>query len=80
MAHRRGAHGVRDGCHYYYDINALSNFVADAENVVGFDPWETLVDYLEARSRPGTRRPGATEKSAASAPSASSASFPQVSV
>ena len=23
----------------YYDINALSNFVADAANVVGFDGW-----------------------------------------
>jgi glutathione synthase/RimK-type ligase-like ATP-grasp enzyme len=39
----------RDGKHYFYDINALSNFVADAPNVVGFDPWTNLVDYLEAR-------------------------------
>jgi hypothetical protein len=39
----------RDGKHYYYDINALSNFVADAPNVVGFDPWTNFVDYLEAR-------------------------------
>jgi hypothetical protein len=39
----------RDGKHYYYDINALSNFVADAPNVIGFDPWTNLVDYLEAR-------------------------------
>jgi hypothetical protein len=39
----------RDGKHYYYDINALSNFVADAVIVVGFDPWARLVDYLEAR-------------------------------
>ena len=30
----------------YYDINALSNFVADATNVVGFDPHARLVDYL----------------------------------
>src|SRR5690242_2049129 len=29
----------RDGQHYFYDINALSNFVADAPNVIGFDPW-----------------------------------------
>src|SRR5712671_1642868 len=36
----------RDGRHYFYDINALSNFVADARNVVGFDPFERLVDYL----------------------------------
>jgi hypothetical protein len=40
----------RDGQHYYYDINALSNFVADAQNVVGFDPFERLVDYLEVRA------------------------------
>jgi hypothetical protein len=39
----------RDGKHYFYDINALSNFVADAPNVVGFDPWVNFVDYLEAR-------------------------------
>jgi hypothetical protein len=36
----------RDGKRYYYDINALSNFVADAPRVVGFDPHERLVDYL----------------------------------
>jgi biotin carboxylase len=40
----------RDGQHYYYDINALSNFVADAPNVVGFDPFVNLVDYLETRA------------------------------
>jgi len=40
----------RDGRHYYYDVNALSNFVADASSVVGFDPWLPLVDYLEARA------------------------------
>ena len=39
----------RDGQHYFYDINALSNFVADAPNVIGFDPFVKLVDYLEAR-------------------------------
>ena len=39
----------RDGQHYFYDINALSNFVADGRNVVGFDPFERLVDYLVAR-------------------------------
>lgn len=36
----------RDGRHYFYDVNALSNFVADAPNVIGFDPFERLVDYL----------------------------------
>lgn len=36
----------RDGQLYYYDINALSNFVADGTRVVGFDPFDRLVDYL----------------------------------
>lgn len=40
----------RDGRHYYYDVNALSNFVADAPNVIGFDPFARLVDYLEVRA------------------------------
>lgn len=38
----------RDNRLYYYDINALSNFVADAVNVIGFDPHQRLVDYIEA--------------------------------
>ncbi|MCU1266941.1 MAG: hypothetical protein JWM21_3259 [Acidobacteria bacterium] len=37
----------RDGSLLYYDINALSNFVADASRVIGFDPHERLVDFLE---------------------------------
>jgi glutathione synthase/RimK-type ligase-like ATP-grasp enzyme len=40
----------RDGQPYFYDVNALSNFVADAPNVIGFDPFTRLVDYLEARA------------------------------
>jgi glutathione synthase/RimK-type ligase-like ATP-grasp enzyme len=40
----------RDGKHYFYDINALSNFVADSRNVVGFDAFERLVDYLVDRA------------------------------
>ena len=39
----------RDGEILYYDVNALSNFVADAVNVIGFNPHEKLVDYLEAQ-------------------------------
>ena len=38
----------RDGRRVYYDVNALSNFVADAPRVVGFDPHARLVDFLEA--------------------------------
>jgi hypothetical protein len=41
---------ARDGALYYYDVNALSNFVADAPRVVGFDPFARLVDYLEERA------------------------------
>ena len=37
----------RDGSVLYYDINALSNFVADASRVVCFDPHVRLVDFLE---------------------------------
>lgn len=40
----------RDGRVVFYDINALSNFVADAINVVGFDPFAKLTDYLEHRA------------------------------
>ena len=41
----------RDGSLLYYDINALSNFVADATRVVGFDPHARLVDFLEEEVR-----------------------------
>jgi RimK-like ATP-grasp domain len=41
---------ARDGQVYFFDINALSNFVADALNVVGFDPVPKLVDYLLRRA------------------------------
>jgi len=37
----------RDGSLLFYDINALSNFVADATRVVGFDPHVKLVDFLQ---------------------------------
>jgi hypothetical protein len=36
----------RTGDVLYYDINALSNFIADAENVIGFDPFKNLVDFM----------------------------------
>jgi hypothetical protein len=41
----------RSGELLYYDINALSNFVAEAPRVVGFDPFSRLVDYLEAEAQ-----------------------------
>ena len=38
----------RDGVARFYDINALSNFVARPLDVLGWDPHERLVDYLVA--------------------------------
>jgi hypothetical protein len=35
-----------DGRAYFYDVNATSNFVADAPRVLGFDPSPPLVDYI----------------------------------
>lgn len=40
----------RDGQIYLYDVNALSNFVLDALTLVGFDPFERLVDLIEQRA------------------------------
>jgi glutathione synthase/RimK-type ligase-like ATP-grasp enzyme len=37
----------RDGRALFYDINALSNFVANPVDVLGYDPHERLVDWLE---------------------------------
>jgi glutathione synthase/RimK-type ligase-like ATP-grasp enzyme len=39
----------RDGTPRFYDINAMSNFVADPLNVLGWDPHDRLIDYLEAQ-------------------------------
>jgi hypothetical protein len=41
----------RDGRQLYYDINALSNFVADPERVIGFNPYSRLADYLIAEAQ-----------------------------
>ncbi len=40
---------ARDGARHWYDINALSNFVAKPHEVLGHDPHELLVDDLVAR-------------------------------
>lgn len=37
----------RTGDALFYDINALSNFVTNGTELVGFDPHEKLVDFLE---------------------------------
>ena len=41
----------RDGTPRFYDINAMSNFVADPLKVLGWDPHERLVDFLQATVR-----------------------------
>lgn len=41
---------ARDGQPYFYDVNALSNFVADAPNLIGFNPYVDLVDLIVERS------------------------------
>jgi hypothetical protein len=35
----------------YYDVNALSNFVADPVRVVGFNPYARLADFLIAEAQ-----------------------------
>ncbi|MGH7360342.1 MAG: ATP-grasp domain-containing protein [Candidatus Methylomirabilales bacterium] len=37
-----------DGQIYYYDMNALSNFVADAPALLGFDPTRRFADFIVA--------------------------------
>jgi glutathione synthase/RimK-type ligase-like ATP-grasp enzyme len=37
----------RDGTPRFYDINAMSNFVADPLNVLGWDPHDRLIDAIE---------------------------------
>jgi hypothetical protein len=48
---------ARNGQPYFYDVNALSNFVADAEEIIGFEPLHNLVDFIEQRARKANRSP-----------------------
>jgi biotin carboxylase len=41
---------ARDGQPYFYDINPLSNFVANAPQVIGFDPIVNFVDFIQSRA------------------------------
>jgi hypothetical protein len=41
----------RDGLPRFYDLNALSNFVAKPLEVLGWDPHDNLVDYLAREIR-----------------------------
>jgi hypothetical protein len=45
----------RDGTARFYDINALSNFVADPLGVLGWDPHARLVDWLATTIAETTR-------------------------
>jgi hypothetical protein len=44
---------ARDDQAYFYDINAVSNFVANAPEVVGFDPFPWAV--VRNRAAPAVR-------------------------
>lgn len=49
--------GKDDGRIYYYDVNATSNFVADAATVLGFDPTARFADYIvDVARRAGARQ------------------------
>jgi biotin carboxylase len=48
---------ARDQQLYFYDVNALSNFVADPLRIIGFDPFVQLADYLEREAAQGNRAP-----------------------
>ncbi|PYU73315.1 MAG: hypothetical protein DMG49_06300, partial [Acidobacteria bacterium] len=41
----------RTGRQLYYDVNALSNFVADPVRVIGFNPYSRLTDFLIAEAQ-----------------------------
>ena len=60
-----------DGKIYFYDVNATSNFVADAPRVLGFDPFKPFVNFIErvavegrAATSPDTRVSGARRPAA----------------
>jgi D-ala D-ala ligase C-terminus len=57
--------GRTDGRVYFYDVNATSNFVANAPTVLGFDPFPPFADYIV---RVATRR-GAPDGSQSGDPS-----------
>ena len=48
---------AHDGLSYFYDVNATSNFVADAPRVLGFDPFPALVDVIVARAMAAPYQP-----------------------
>ena len=51
--------GGADGRAYFYDVNATSNFVANAPAVLGFDPTPRFADYIVSVATRGKRRAAA---------------------
>jgi len=51
--------GGADGRVYFYDVNATSNFVANAPAVLGFDPTPRFADYIVSVATRGERRAAA---------------------
>ena len=50
--------GRGDGRAYFYDVNSTSNFVANAPEVVGFDPFPRFADYIvRVATQSGAVRP-----------------------
>ncbi len=48
----------RTGRQLYYDVNALSNFVADPVRVIGFNPYTRLADFLISEAQRHKARNG----------------------
>lgn len=53
----------RDGKLVYYDVNALSNFVADTSHVIGFDPFANWSTSCNSRRSRNGRRTGPSDSS-----------------
>jgi hypothetical protein len=51
----------------YYDVNALSNFVADPERVIGFNPYARLADFLISEAHSNEQRKSAQSRLAGAA-------------
>jgi hypothetical protein len=50
--------GRQDGRVYFYDVNATSNFVANAPEVLGVDPFPRFADYIvRVATQSGAARP-----------------------
>ncbi len=54
-----------DGEIYFYDVNATSNFVADAPALLGFDPTARFADYILAVAAGAPPRPAEAGRPAA---------------